>query len=59
MTTQTKGFVKLCPHCGKPLILVGNKVGPISKYHWTCTLCLYMVDYQSEEARKLREVEIK
>ncbi len=46
---------KICPKCGKEMVLMNWGMGPMNLLKWVCT-CLYIVDYQSVEASELVEV---
>lgn len=46
---------KICPKCSEIMVLMGLGVGNLSMHYWVCS-CRYMVDYQSVEASKLKEV---
>jgi len=50
---QTKGLVKVCPTCGKPMSLVKFLL-----FYWACWECPQLINYQSVEASELEEVEI-
>lgn len=53
---KTKGIVKVCAKCGKPMSLWEFKYLPL--LWWVCWECPNLIDYQSEEASKLKEVEV-
>ena len=55
---QTKGIVKVCPTCEKPMALIKLGMGSVSLYYWVCWECPQLINYQSVEASELKEVEV-
>jgi len=54
---KTKGIVKCCPSCGKPMTLI--KYSVIPSWYWICWVCPNLIDYQSFEASQLKEIEVE
>ena len=56
MDNESKTFKKVCPECWKPMEL--RNLGYINARCWVCEDCEYVVDTQSGEVSRLKDVEV-